>query len=80
MESAWEMHQISTNMPGVGLEICEMSRILRKEKILYERLNQWLCAKYVLLAFGLYVFIRYLNMDMCTVAEFSFAAILRYDN
>ena len=31
----WNHHekriQISTNMPGIGLEICEISRILRKQ-------------------------------------------------
>ena len=35
----WNHHekciQISTNMPGIGLEICEISRILRDKTILY---------------------------------------------
>ena len=27
--------QMSTNMPGIGLDICEISRILRDKTILY---------------------------------------------
>ena len=46
----WNHHvkciQISTNMPGIGLEICEILRILRNKTILYGWWNQWPRAKY----------------------------------
>ena len=38
--------EISTNMPGIGLEICEISRILWNQTILYGWWNQWPRAKY----------------------------------
>ena len=39
----WNYHekciQISSNMPGIGLDICEISRILRNNTILYGRVQ-----------------------------------------
>ena len=47
----WNHHekciQISTNMPGIHLEMCKISRILRIKTILHGWWNLWPRAKYI---------------------------------
>ena len=38
--------KIGTNMPGIGLELCEISRILRNKTIFHGWWNQWPRANY----------------------------------